>query len=206
MTIKELVRNKQICRVLLESEQLWSICEIVLVDKMPWIQLPSSVKKMVIKCLVLCCANSTNDQIKLQFNASVLEPLSIRLDALTSSTSSSLNKLDGDNNSIHSESTIRKVMSLMETLNGIIEGASPSFINFLLPFVLSRIKQGVHLLDIYHNYGEIVELVLCMFNGVIENVLPHLIDWPQATAQIYQCFLQLIQVFSKQNSGMNLYY
>jgi hypothetical protein len=70
-----------------------------------------------------------------------------------------------------------------------------------LPFILPRLQQGVHLLDIYHNYGEIVELILCMFNGVIEKFLVHLNDWPEAKNQIYHCFLCLIQVFSKHNSS-----
>ncbi len=67
--------------------------------------------------------------------------------------------------------------------------------------MVPRLQQAVQLLDVYHNYGEIVELILGMFNAVIEKFLPHMSECPEARSQIYHCFLCLIQVFSRHNSG-----
>ena len=95
-------------------------------------------------------------------------------------------------------------MSLIETFNGIVEGAHTSeIVGHLLPFVVVRLRQAVQLLDVYHNYGEIVELILGMFNGVIEKCLPHCSaqKWPESRNEIYHCFLSLIQIFSRHNSG-----
>jgi hypothetical protein len=125
------------------------------------------------------------------FYNTILQPLINRFETL--------NNIKSD--MIHVETCIKEVMSLIETFNGIIEGASKSIINQLLPFVIPRLQQGVQLYDIYHNYGEIVELILCMFNGVIEKFLPYISNWPDARNQIYHCFLCLIQVFSRHNSG-----
>lgn len=193
----ELVKHKETSLILLQNQQFWSISRIVIVNEMPWTLLPSNVKKFIMKSLVVSCAthsnvsNFDNNQIKLHFNSTVLNPLANRFEYLNSIKPES----------IHTESCIKETMSLIETVNGIIEGASVGLIKDLLPFVLPRLQQGVHLLDVYHNYGEIVELILGMFNGVIEKFLAHLSQWPEARNQIYHCFLCLIQVFSKHNSG-----
>lgn len=187
--------------MLLANEQLWSIgASIVLGRDNNEHHLPSSVKKMIVKCLVLCCSSSssnetTSTQRLEQLKRNIIDPLSARLDALNERLLSP--------STIHTEWAIKEAMCLVETLNGIVEGTSPSLVSFLLPFVLTRCQQGVHLLDIYHNYAEIVELILCLFNGVIERFLPHLNSNTQQSAvqQTYECFLHLIQVFSKHNAG-----
>lgn len=190
----EIVKHKEMCKMLLQSEQFWSISKIAVVNEMPWILLPSSVKKIIIKSLVVSCStNISNDNNLMQahFYNTILQPLTSRFEALSTIKAEM----------IHVETCIKEVMSLIETFNGIIEGASKSIIKQLLPFVIPRLQQGVQLYDIYHNYGEIVELILCMFNGVIEKFLPFINDWPDAKNQIYHCFLCLIQVFSRHNSG-----
>lgn len=191
----ELVKHKEMSKVLFSNEQFWSISKVVTVNEMPWLMLPSSVKKIVIKSLVISCGiqNYENNLMQEYFCLNILKPLSDRFETL-SLVKSGL---------IHTESCIKEVMSLIETLNGIIEGASKNIIKELLPFVLPRLQQGVHLLDVYHNYGEIVELILCMFNGVIEKFIVQLNDWPDAKNQIFECFLHLIQIFSKHNSGFS---
>ena len=190
----EIVKHKEMCKILLQNEQFWSISKIAVVNEMPWLLLPSSVKKIIIKSLVVSCSTnitSENNQMQIHFYNTILQPLTSRFEALS--------QIKHD--MIHVETCIKEVMSLIETFNGIIEGASKSIINQLLPFVIPRLQQGVQLYDIYHNYGEIVELILCMFNGVIEKFLPYISNWPDAKNQIYHCFLCLIQVFSRHNSG-----
>lgn len=195
----EIVKHKDMSRILLNHEQFWSISKIAIVNEMPWLLLPSSVKKLIIKSLVVSCGTSLDNQainqhdnaMQIHFATTILKPLSDRFDSLAMIKPEM----------IHMESCIKEVMSLIETLNGIIEGASKKIIKDLLPFVIPRLQQGVQLLDTYHNYGEIVELILCMFNGVIEKFLIHLSECPDAKNQIYHCFLCLIRIFCKHNSG-----
>lgn len=191
----EIVRHKEMSKILLQNQQFWSISKIAVVNEMPWLLLPSNVKKIIIKSLVVSCSSSTSssnqNDMQLHFYNTILHPITVRFEALTN--------LKADQ--IHRETCIKEVMSLIETFNGIIEGASKNIIKHLLPFVLPRIEQSVQLLDAYHNYGEIVELILCMFNGVIEKFLSNINEFPDAKKQIYHCFLCLIQVFSKHNSG-----
>ena len=132
--------------------------------------------------------------MKNHFITTILEPLSGRLDRLIVSLAAS-------HDLIHNELTIKEVMNLVETLNGLIEGTTPSLVIHLLEFVLPRLDQGVQLLDLYHNYGEIVELILGMFNSVIEKFLPYMDSKPGEKNRLYHSFLCLIQVFSKHNTG-----
>lgn len=179
-------------------------------DELPWSQLPSSVKKTIIKSLVVCFAHSNEsiDRMKQHFVATILEPLSLRLNTLLGSLSAAATAAatsgsgSGASDLIHNEVTIKEVMSLIESLNGLVEGTTPSLVEHLLPFVLPRLEQGVHLLDIYHNYGEIVELILGLFNSIIEKFLPHMSgSRVDAKTQLYHNFLCLIEVFSKHNTG-----
>ena len=198
----EIVRNKEMSKILFQNEQFWSISKIAVVNEMPWLLLPSNVKKLIIKSLVVSCSNSgaqqSNDSqsslIQAHFFNTILKPIADRFDALMLLKPSE----------IHVESCIKEVMSLIETFNGILEGSSKNLVKDLIAFVLPRLQQAVQLLDAYHNYGEIVELILGLFNCVIEKFLVHLNDdmsMVDAKNQIYHSFLCLIQVFSKHNSG-----
>ncbi len=189
----EIVKRRQLAQVLLQNEQFWAISQVAVVDQMPWNLLSAMVKKLVMKALVVSCSLSesgSDKQMQVHFDRQVLGPLTNRFEALSSCQS------------IHSEKTIREVMGLVEAFNGIVEGCTPAMVKHLVVFVIPRLKQGVQLLDFYHNYGEIVELVLCMFNGVIERFLAHC-QIVEARQEIYHCFVCLIQVFSKHNSGIS---
>jgi hypothetical protein len=194
----EIVKNKEMSKLLLVNDQFWLMSKVVVVNEMPWLFLQSSVKKLIIKSLVVSCGNDNTNSSAMQthFYNNVLVPLVQRCDALTQIKQ----------NEIHTELCIKEVMNLIETFNGIIEGASKVMIKSLIPFILPRLEQGVHLLNVYHNYGEIVELILEMFNGVIEKFLPFMNDdegdeVKSSKIQIYHQFLCLIQVFSRHNSG-----
>jgi hypothetical protein len=198
----ELVKRDEVCKLLGENKQFWSISKIAVANEMPWQLLPASVKKIIIKSLVVSCAvvsgpNATHlgvdSPLQAHFVNTILQPLGARFD--------SMNALKSEN--AHVESCIKEVMCLLETMNGILEGATRGLVRHLVPFVMPRLQQGIHLLDVYHNYGEIVELILSMFNSVIEKFLASLDDWLEAKLQIYNCFLCLIQVFSKHNSSEN---
>lgn len=166
-------------------------------NDLPWSQLPSSVKNTIIKSLVVCFAHSNEsiDRMKQHFVSTILEPLSMRLNSLLGSLAARSPDL------IHNEAIIKEVMSLLESLNGLIEGTTPGLVEHLLPFVLPRLEQGVLLLDVYHNYGEIVELILGMFNSIIERFLPYMGARLEQKNLLYHNFLCLIQVFSKHNTG-----
>lgn len=81
-------------------------------------------------------------------------------------------------------------MSLIKIFIGIIEGAFKSIIKKLLSFVIPRLQQGFQLYDIYDNYGEIVELISCIFNGVAGKFLPYINDdWPYAKNHCFLCLI-----------------
>jgi hypothetical protein len=186
----EIVKKRNMVKLILQNEQFWQISKIAVVNEMPWVLLPSSVKKTIIKCLISSC-DAQNNLMQMHFFNTILTPLAERFEKLR--------VLKPEQ--IHSENTIKEVMSLIETFNGIVEGTSKSILKDIVPFALPRLEQGVNLLDAYHNYGEIVELVLHMFNNVIEKFLFNLTDWPDVVNQIYHCFLCLIQVFTRHNSS-----
>lgn len=153
-----IVRRRELSPVLLHNEQFWTISQVAVVERMPWLLLPAAVKKTVMKALVVSCSSEQGRQMDAHLDAAVLQPLTQRFEALS--------RVAIDR--VHCENTIKEVMGLAEAFNGVVEGAAPSLVGKLMPFVVPRLQQAVQLLDVYHNYGEIVELLLCMFNGVIE--------------------------------------
>lgn len=188
-----LVKNSDRCRYLFTNDLFWSISKICIDNSMPWILLQSNVKKLIIKSLIASLSNHKNndDNLQLNFFNTIINPLSQRFDLLFS-------KKDA-----HVESVIKEVMSLIETFNGIIEGTTSNLVPKLFPFILPRLQQSVKLLDIYHNYGEIVELILSMFNAIIDTYLFHLDS--DSSNKIYHTFLCLIEIFSKHNSRKRSY-
>ncbi|RNA22307.1 exportin-4, partial [Brachionus plicatilis] len=184
----ELSKNRSVAKHLMHDANYWSIGHVVIhSDQQPWKLLPTSVKKLAIKSLIISCLGQPNENI-----VNSVQALGSRFEALNSESSN-----------FHSESKIKEVMSLIESLNGIIEATSHENLNFLIGLILPRLEQGVHLLDRYHNYGEIVELVLDMYNGVIEKILTQLnvslIEHVSIKNKILECFLGLIQIFAKHN-------
>lgn len=193
-----MVRNKQICSQLVENEQFWSIGGIVAhPNDLPWSHLPTSVTKLVLKSLVACFAHSNEsiDRMRHHFASTILEPLARRMNAANTIADTSLSAKD--------LKSLQDLMSLLETLNGLVEGATPALVPHLLAFVLPLLENAVHLLDVFHNYGEIVELILGLFNSIIERFLPFMGDSQLALQkrQFYHSFLCVIQVFSKNNIG-----
>ncbi|CAF0887255.1 unnamed protein product [Brachionus calyciflorus] len=182
-------KNKNMSRFLMNNETYWSISRVMTnSNEQPWTLLSSNVKKLIIKSLILSSSGQINTNV-----LNILQVLTNRFDALRNVKPISL----------QSESRIKEVMSLLECLNGVIEASNKNNLSYIVPVVLPRLEQGVHLLDLYHNYGEIVELILCMFNGVIEKLLTQLNDDLNehliVKNKILECFLGLIQIFAKHN-------
>ena len=104
---------------------------------MPWLLLPSIVKKLLIKSLIISLSSAaTTDITNMNFIEKIIKPLTQRCDTLF---------LKRD---VHIESVIKEVMSLIETFNGIIEGTSSNLVQQLFPFILPRLQQSVQLLGL----------------------------------------------------------
>jgi hypothetical protein len=139
-----LVSNTEISRSLYENETFLSISKICVVNEMPWLLLPSSVRKLIIKCLIMCLSSNdrktgtaANNQAEFMNTIlTILNPLSNRFDMLFQS------KHDP-----HTESCIKEVINLIETYNGIIEGTSANLVEQLFPFVFPRLEQAIQLLS-----------------------------------------------------------
>lgn len=157
-----IVKNNDICKYLFKNEIFWSISKICISNEMPWLLLPSSVKKLIIKSLIISLSSSAiseydntvaasisleinkpgsslfnNNLTKITFYETILKPLSQRFDAL----------FIIKHENIHVESVIKEVMNLIDTFNGIIEGTSNNLVKQLFPFILPRLQQSVELLS-----------------------------------------------------------
>jgi hypothetical protein len=130
----KLVKNTEICKYLFKNEIYWSISKICIDNEMPWLLLPSIVKKLIIKSLIMSLSSTANDNTNTNFIETIIKPLIQRFDSLFIKREA------------HIESVIKEVMSLIETFNGIIEGTSSSLVNQLFPYILPRLQQSVQLL------------------------------------------------------------
>jgi len=192
----EMVKNRNINKILIKNKEFWLISKIAYANEDPWVLLPPNIKKAIIKSFFVSLSNASLDSqnFHMHYLETILKPIEARFSALDS------------NLNLHAEGTIKETMNLVETFNGILEGVSINVVKDLLPFpvILNRLRQGVELLDKYHNYGEIVELILEMFNCTVEKFLINVNDDflnEETKIKIYTSLLSLIQIFSKHNSG-----
>lgn len=142
---QSIVKSAQRSKYLLKSEVFWSMSKICLNNEMPWILLPSNIKKLIIKCLIICLSSSSGSEnaedksaTLTNFFNTILTPLSQRFDAIF------------EKQNLHVESVIKEVMSLIETFNGVIEGTTVGLIKSLFPFIQPRLEQSVRLLGIFN--------------------------------------------------------
>lgn len=105
---------------------------------MPWLLLPSIVKKLIIKSLIVSLSFTETEISATSFIDTIIKPLIQRLDSLLFAK-----------RELHTESVIKEVMSLIETFNGIIEGTSASLVKQLFPYILPRLHQSVQLLGLF---------------------------------------------------------
>lgn len=186
----DICKNRSMAQYLIQNQNFWSIGHVVTHNhEQPWISLTSGVKKMVIKSLIISCLG--------QFNENILNILQI--------LNSRFEELNFNSNSYHSETKVNEVLNLVECLNGIIEATDKENLNFLISIILPKLEQSVHLLDRYHNYGEVVELIISMYHGVIEKILTQLNnnvnEHMSFKNKILESFLGLIQTFAKHNQS-----
>jgi hypothetical protein len=194
----EMVKNRNINKILIKNKEFWLISKIAYVNEDPWVLLPPNIKKQIIKSFFISLSNASLDSQNFQMHylETILKPIEARFSSLESLTALNL----------HTEGAIKETMNLVEAFNGILEGVSINAVKDLLPFpfILNRLRQGVELLDKYHNYGEIVELILEMFNCTVEKFLINSNDDilnEETKSKIYTSLISLIQIFNKHNSG-----
>lgn len=92
-----------------------------------------------------------------------------------------------------------EILSLLESLCGIVEACLCTSATMTFQLLYPIMSELTQLLELYHNYEEVVVLILELFKETCCNILVYLGE--KDSHRLYDCCLKIIQVYSKYNVG-----
>ncbi|GIX93060.1 exportin-4 [Caerostris extrusa] len=153
--------------------------------------LPTAAKRSILKSLVIVGTANKVSEVKEKYWTELLKPLQDRFQTLMCSPTFA--------QTYQTKEVQAEVMDLIECLTGVVDGCTLSNLNDLLPVLNPLFENMVKLVDVYHNYREIVILVFQIFCVAAKRILCFL---NQAGAKIlYECVVNIITVYAKHNTG-----
>ncbi|CAM1293141.1 XPO4 (predicted) [Pycnogonum litorale] len=103
------------------------------------------------------------------------------------------------NQSYKDESVKLIIMDVVESLIGIADGCEICSVNHLFPFLLPVFGDLITLMEVYHNYNQMVKLILEFYLSITKRMLCFINQ--ENSKQLYDCCLRMIQVYAKHNTG-----
>jgi hypothetical protein len=148
--------------------------------------LPAAAKRGLVKALVLLGAAQEDKAAREVYWGQVLTPLEARYQAVVARE---------DLKAIYMEAKVRaEVADLLESLTGVVQGATATTVHQLFGWLRPTLASLVHLLDLYHNYSSIVELVLELYCETAKRVLCYLT--PGESRALYEASLALVRTYA----------
>uniref|UniRef100_A0A0L8FKH8 Exportin-4 n=1 Tax=Octopus bimaculoides TaxID=37653 RepID=A0A0L8FKH8_OCTBM len=97
----------------------------------------------------------------------------------------------------HTAGVKANILNLLESMCGVALASRVDIVQQLFNFLHPLLVETVKILDLYHNYEDVVPLVLELFSEVVQRQLCYL---PESDSRkIYELALSLIQTYSKHN-------
>ncbi|XP_055939615.1 exportin-4-like [Argiope bruennichi] len=153
--------------------------------------LPTAAKRSILKSLVIVGTANKVAEVKEKYWAELLKPLQDRFQVVMCNPTFP--------QTYHTKQAQSEVMDLIECLTGVVDGCTLTNLNDLLPVLNPLFENLVKLVDLYHNYREIVVMIFQVFCVAAKRILCYL---NQAGAKIlYECCINMIRVYAKHNTG-----
>ncbi|XP_064473290.1 exportin-4-like [Ornithodoros turicata] len=92
-----------------------------------------------------------------------------------------------------------RVLDLLESLTGLVEGITAQNLSTLQPFVLPLLRELVPLVGLYHNYTTVASACLQVLRAAVRRMLCFLSA--ADSNQVYECCLNMIKEYAKHNTG-----
>jgi len=178
---------KEKCRALLASPGL---AQLVQVANTPS-SLPPASKRGLLKALVLLGAAQEDKAAREGYWGQVLTPLEARYQAIVGM----------DNlKAVYMDAKVRgAVVDVLESLAGVVQGCAVSTVHQVFGWLRPTLASLVHLVDLYHNYSTIVELVLELYCETAKRILCYFT--PGESRALYESSLALVRTYAGHQVG-----
>jgi len=183
--------SKEKCSTVCKSSGLLQILQLgVQQDTMP-----AMYKRGLVKALVLVGSAQEDATSRDNYWNQVLKPLEARYQAIVENPNLKV---------IFMEASVRgAVIDLLESLTGVVQGCHVSTVHQLFGWMRPTIASLVHLLSLYHNYNQIVELILELYGETARRILCYFT--PSESKAFYEASLALIKTYADHQVGRRSY-
>ncbi|CAI9742263.1 exportin-4-like isoform X1 [Octopus vulgaris] len=184
-----LVENKPRCNLVVKCKHLWDLVKQEASNQPPLILLSPASKRYLLKGLVLAGTASMESAQKDEYWKYVLQSLHDRF--YQTVCQADFSKV------CHTAGVKASILNLLESMCGVALASRVDIVQQLFNFLHPLLVETVKILDLYHNYEDVVPLVLELFSEVVQRQLCYL---PESDSRkIYELALSLIQTYSKHN-------
>ena len=178
---------KEKCQAVLTSPGLLRLVELATKQE----RLPPRAKRGLMKALVMIGAAQENSDARDQYWGQVLKPLETRYQSIVGSDRIK---------AIYMEETVRKeVLDLMESFTGMVQGCNVTTVHQVFGWFKPTLASLVHLLALYHNYSQVVELILELYCETAKRILCYFTA--SESRFLYENSLALIRTYAERQVG-----
>ncbi|XP_069695986.1 exportin-4-like isoform X2 [Periplaneta americana] len=175
--------------VVLKSEGLWNILRLQ--SRMERGALPGAAKRGLFKALVLAGAAVDDVQSRGEYWIQVLKPLQDRFKNIICQ--------ENFNRIFHEENIKIEIIDILESFIGVAQGSQVLTVQSLFQFLYPMLSEFATLVGVYHNYQQVVELILELYCECARGMLCYLSQ--SDSRRIYEACLQTIQTYARCNTG-----
>ncbi|KAK7874402.1 hypothetical protein R5R35_001498 [Gryllus longicercus] len=184
-----LVDVKEKGQCMLKTKAFWNILQNhASTDKS---LLPQAAKRGLFKAFVLAGAAVEDAGNRSDYWVQVLKPLQERFKGIICK--------ENFNRIFHEENVKLELIDILESFIGVAQGSQVTTVQSLFQFLHPMLCEFSTLVNVYHNYQQIVELILELYCECARGMLCYL---TQVDSQrIYESCLQTIQAYARSNTG-----
>ncbi|KAK2170788.1 hypothetical protein NP493_1142g00027 [Ridgeia piscesae] len=186
-----LVDKKERSDCVVKCDTIWKLAKDFAANGHPFDMLSASANRHLCKALVLAGSASFHENSQDNYWQLVLKSVHERFHRVL--TLNDLKKV------MHETQVKNEVISLLESMCGVTEATRVDNVNLLFQFLQPALVECVNILDLYHNYEEVVHLVLELFNTIANRQMCYLGE--NDSKKIYEHTLTVIQLYAKYNIG-----
>jgi len=181
---------KEKCRAVLSSPNLLTLVQIAHHKK----SVPPASKRGVMKALVLLGAAQEDKQQREQYWTQVLSPLEQAYQGIVNMPNLK---------EMFMEAHVRDaVLEVLESLTGVVQGCGVTTVHQVFGWLRPTLASLVALVDLYHHYSSIVELVLELYCETAKRILCYFT--PAESRALYEASLALVRTYANHQVGRRL--
>lgn len=174
---------------IIKCEGLWTLVELQ--SKLEPGALPQMVRRGLYKSFVLAGAAIEEENSRSEYWKRILTPVQIRFKAIL--CQENFNRIYQDEN-VKSE-----LVDIFESFIGITSGAHISTVQNIFEFMSSILSELPVLLNLYHNYQVVVQLILELFCECAKRMLCYLTQ--SESKKMYEYCLATVQTYARCNAN-----